>query len=111
MEINKKLIIPFDYKNLWIDEVAVGYSYSEVCGLYKPYYDYDFVLTHDKRIKQATVNPYLIEKANEYAKFDELLKQGQCSFNDPRWKSHDTEYINNFPCGDKCKKCGRFFID
>lgn len=51
------------------------------------------------------------QKEKSYKKWDEDLKKGICHFADPRFKSHDTEYINDFPCGNKCKNCGRFYID
>lgn len=45
-------------------------------------------------------------------KYDDAYKAGKCTLGDMKMSRHqETEYINNFPCGWKCKFCGNFWID
>jgi len=109
--ITEKVSLPFNRKNLWLDDAAGGYSYNSVCGPYLPAYECSPSIHYVKKQPKAKINQDLQDKAKLYAEWDKDLKKGICHFADPRYNSHDTEYRNDYPCGDKCKRCGRFFVD
>lgn len=109
-DINETIVLPFNRENLWIDSAAGGYSIDSVFGFYLP----AFEQTPDLLTIKKTRKPAATKLQNEkkiYDAWDADLKKGICHFQDPRFKSHDTEYRNDYPCGNKCKRCGRFFVD
>lgn len=109
-EINEIVVLPFNRQNLWIDKAAPGYSINEVFGLYQPAFDYTPDLLKISKTRTPKTTP-LQNEVTKYQAWDKLVKEGKCAFSDPRYKSHDTEYIMSFPMGNKCKRCGRFYID
>lgn len=112
VQLKTEIKLPFNRKNLFLDKATAGYSYAyDVCGLYCPAYETHFNLAYEPKTKKPQTNANLHADQDKYAGWDADLKKGICHFEDHRFKSHDTIYINNFPCGNKCQKCGRFFID
>jgi hypothetical protein len=114
--IKGKFSFSFDKTRLNLDEGVGGYSYSgDVCGLVGGSYPNDFTITTDKRIK----NPNEKEEKTKIEQYNENIKKwdkekketGKCSCFDPRYNSHNTEYINEFPARNQCKDCGRCFYD
>lgn len=113
IKIDGIFTLPFKRGRLNLDAGVSGYSYSgDVCGLCKDGYDTEWKISK-MRQKKVAAEKTSIEKYNEkVAEWDKIKKEtGKCSFDDPRFKSHDTLYVNEIPCGNKCKVCGRFFID
>lgn len=106
-EFKGEIRLPYDKLNAYVASEGPGYPLTEVFG------DDDigdcksvsFVPSQDD--KEIQVDNW----GAQYDKWDALLKEGKCSFDDPRFTSHKTEYRNDYPCGHKCKNCGRFFID
>jgi hypothetical protein len=46
------------------------------------------------------------------AKYNHTYKKGGCTFGDmDTYRHRNVIYINNYPCGNKCKDCGNFWID
>lgn len=108
--IEEEVILPFNRKNLWLDEVAGGYSIDSVFGFYLPHFEQTPSLHWVKQTRK-TKTTELQAEAEKYLQWDIDLKKGICHFADPRFNSHDTEYRMEFPMGNKCKRCGRFYID
>lgn len=108
-----ELVVPFDREKIFFDK-SIKYNYSfEVCGMV---YDWcsstQWGFTDEKAgkksAKKSTIQ--IIKETN--AKYDEVFKSGKCSFGDMNIKRHrNVTYINDFPCGNKCKDCGTFWID
>jgi hypothetical protein len=110
----KELQLPFNRENLYLDEAAAGYSFTgDVCGMCHGGMETSISFYHKPKQKKAKINEKAKQKETSYKEWDERLKKNSkdCSPSDPRYKSHDTEYRNDFPCGNKCKNCGRFYID
>ena len=109
-----KIAFPFDRKNLFIDR-ATHYSYVyDVCGMDDDFCDTTKVTLYEKRknnkkkIEKSSLHKHL-DQEKEYNK---IYKAGKCSFGDMNSSRHrNVEYINDFPCGSKCKDCGTFWID
>lgn len=104
--------LPFERGNIFLDREVI-YSYTfDVCGMSSSW-------CSGTNVKfKITAEPGTIEKSsiNEHiereAKLDKIFREGGCTAGDTRYtRHHDMEYINNYPCGSKCKKCGTFFID
>ena len=108
--IDEEVILPFNRKNLWIDSEAGGYSIDSVFGFYLPAFEQNPAYVYMNKIRKTKATALQAEKS-KYDAWDADLKKGICHFADPRFNSHDTEYIMNFPMGNKCKRCGRFYID
>ena len=108
--IDESVIVPLNRENLWIDKVAGGYSIDSVFGFYLPAFTQNPAYVYMNKIRKTKATALQAEKS-KYDAWDADLKKGICHFADPRFNSHDTEYIMNFPMGNKCKRCGRFYID
>ena len=103
----------FDRNNLFLER-AIKYNYTyEVCGMSSDWCDDTSVaLTgRKKRIEEESSNPILQQMKYDKA-CSEVYKKGSCTFGDMDIRRHrSVEYINSFPCGNKCSHCGTFWID
>lgn len=108
--IDESVILPFNRKNLWIDSEAGGYSIDSVFGFYLPAFDQNPSFVYLNKLRKVKTTGLQAE-AEKYAVWDADLKKGICHFGDPRFNSHKTEYIMDFPMGNKCVHCGRFYVD
>lgn len=105
--------VPFDRNRLFYEN-SIKYNYSfAVCGMSSDWCDntqYAFV---DKKVKVVSTEKSTIGAIVEAnAKYDKVFKAGKCSFGDMDMNRHrNVTYINNYPCGNKCKDCGTFWVD
>jgi len=108
-----ELTFKFIRENMHDDEGASGYSFSgDVCGLCK-FDEADFHFTN-KRGNAIAVkeNETAKEFADREKRYEKTFKAGGCTIGDMKYGRHrNMEYINDYPCGSKCKDCGTFFID
>lgn len=110
--VNTHIKLPFNKKNLFIEK-TITYNWTfDIAGMCHDAYDSTKVIlshsTNKKIVKQSKLNAYLEKEAA----LNEVFKNGGCTFGDMRYTRHrQTEYINNYPCGNKCLKCGTFWID
>lgn len=104
--------IPFNYKNLHSDIGNNGYSIQDVFGTIGDIGATKWQIQEREGKKQALVNNEEQARINKEKQYEETYKNGGCTFGDMNIKRHqDTPYINDFPCGNKCTKCGTFWID
>ena len=103
---------PFNKENLFIDK-ATHYSYVyDVCGLDESFCNSTKPKLYKSKNKNKIEKSSLHDHLEQEKKYDKIYNYGKCSFGDMNSKRHrNTEYINNFPCGTKCKDCGTFWID
>lgn len=117
VEINTKIICEFNRKNLHDDKGAPGYSYThDVCGLIKGFMKNAVVRKTAKKtdkIIKTIINPEEQEANEREKRLDEKWrKTGECTFGDMKFSRHaNASYRNEYPCGNKCVKCGTFWID
>ena len=100
-------------KNIFIDK-AVKYSYvHEVCGLYSDFCkDTNYELSLNEKIKCKKNESAILNKINEEKELDKVFASGSCTPFDMDIKRHrHVVYTNDYPCGNKCTKCGTFWID
>ena len=103
-------------KNIFIDE-TFKYNFSfAVCGMYKDWCkDCELIIDKPKetdKIINIKPNVRLVSFIKNDAEYDRIFKEGGCSFGDINIKRHrNVEYINEYPCGNRCKDCGTFWID
>ncbi|OPY24002.1 MAG: hypothetical protein A4E27_01339 [Methanobacterium sp. PtaU1.Bin242] len=106
--------LPYNPENVFIDKL-IKYNYTyEVCGMIESWCD----TTGVKFITKKQRKPKEKKRSNLYAEiavedmYKKAFKEGSCTFGDMDMKRHrHTYYINDFPCGTKCKDCGTFWID
>lgn len=106
--------LPYNPENVFIDKL-IKYNYTyEVCGMVNSWCDTTGVkfLSKQKRKpveKKLSGLHYEIERDEKYKA---TYKAGGCTFGDMDYNRHRNQYyINDFPCGTKCKDCGTFWID
>jgi hypothetical protein len=106
------ITLPLDVSNLYICK-AVKYSYThDVCGMYNDWCAGTSVQLLTKKTKKTAAKSSLAAQQQREKEYQETYRKGSCTPGDMNYSRHrDTEYINNFPCGSKCKKCGTFWID
>ena len=105
----------FNEENIYIDD-CVKYSFvSDVCGMDQSFckgtkFELSKISNHKKvKNKEKTELQLQIE---QNARYEKTFKNGGCTFGDMNITRHrETYYINDFPCGTKCKNCGTFFVD
>lgn len=103
-------------KNIFIDE-TFKYNFSfAVCGMRSDWCkDCELVIEQPKetdKIINIKPNERLVSFIKNNAEYDKIFKEGGCSFGDMDIKRHrNVEYINEYPCGSRCKDCGTFWID
>ena len=103
-------------KNIFIDE-TFKYNFSfAVCDMYSDWCkDCELIIEQPKetdKIINIKPNEILVSFIKNDAEYDKIFKKGGCSFGDMNIKRHrNVEYINEYPCGSRCKDCGTFWID
>jgi DNA-binding transcriptional regulator YiaG len=112
----KSLVLEFKRENLHDDIGSAGYSYSnEVCGLCKgDNADFEWLdkLNKTDKLIEVQTNKEAEEFEKREAKYKKTYKEGKCTLGDIKYSRHrDTEYINEYPCGNKCKACRQFWVD
>jgi hypothetical protein len=112
ISFNEDLKVAFTRDNLHDDEGSEGYSFSgDVCGLCKQG-NAEFRFLTDGRFKKIKTNEEAEEFRLKEKHYQEVFDKGGCSAGDMNSARHrNIEYINNFPCGNKCKDCGTFWVD
>ena len=103
-------------KNIFIDE-TFKYNFSfAVCDMYSDWCkDCELIIDLPKetdKIINIKPNERLVSFIKNDIEYDKIFKEGGCSFGDMNIKRHrNVEYINEYPCGSRCKDCGTFWID
>ena len=103
-------------KNIFIDE-TFKYNFSfAVCDMYSDWCkDCELIIDQPKesdKIINIKPNERLVSFIKNDIEYDKIFKEGGCSFGDMNIKRHrNVEYINEYPCGSRCKDCGTFWID
>lgn len=103
----------FIRENLHVSK-ACRYSLEEIFGTYDDWCESDKVRFVDKKPTRTFVSRGgKVNEANGMErKYEQTFRNGKCTFGDMNMKRHrNIEYINDFPCGWKCKDCGTFWID
>mgnify|MGYP003592220014 CR=1 FL=1 len=103
-------------KNIFIDE-TFKYNFSfAVCDMSSDWCkDCELIIDKPKetdKIINIKPNERLVSFIKNDIEYDKIFKEGGCSFGDINIKRHrNVEYINEYPCGNRCKDCGTFWID
>jgi len=110
-EIKEDLKLPFNRQNVFLEKsIKYNWTYS-IAGMVSSWCDSTGYRFSDDDLggledsKQAELN-------KQEQKYNETFSKGSCTFGDMDYNRHrNTEYINDYPCGTKCKDCGTFWID
>ena len=111
-EIEHTFDLPFNNMNVFLDKtIKYNYTYA-VCGMSRDWCSGTEVQMMDgvdaHPAEPSSINDHLDQEARYKATF----AAGSCTPGDMDINRHrNREYINNYPCGNKCKDCGTFWID
>jgi hypothetical protein len=107
-------LLPLVREKLFVEK-AVSYNYTyQVCGLTEDWCDstkfefVDAITDTTIKLEEGKIGAHL-----QTEKFlDAVWAKGICTPGDMKLSRHnETEYINDYPCGTRCNKCGTFWID
>lgn len=106
-----KLYFPFNRKNLFLEE-SIKYNWTfSIAGMCYDWCDSTNISFSNEDIGQidsSSTNEHL-ERERQY---NETYKNGGCTYGDMDITRHrNTPYENHIPCGNRCTKCGTFWID
>ena len=104
--------LPFSHENLFVcKEVKYSYTY-DVCGMYSNWCEgTNYKLIKTKSKKEATKSKKA-DYVKREAELDEVYRLGGCTPGDMKYARHrELDYVNEYPCGHRCRKCNTFFID
>ena len=106
------ITLPLNRRNIFIEK-AVSYNWSyDIAGMCSDAYDACKVSFGKSKSKKIVEISKLNAHIEREAKLDAIYKAGGCTAGDMKYTRHrNVEYINNFPCGNRCMDCGTFFID
>ncbi len=111
-DIKEEIILPYDHENVFLEKsIKYNWTYS-IAGMCRDWADSTSIEFSEENqlctIEKSPTNAHL-KREEEYNK---TFKEGGCTFGDMDIKRHrNTPYRNDFPCGNKCTKCGNFWID
>jgi hypothetical protein len=106
--------LPLEKENIFICE-ATSYSYThDVCGMVSNWCDGTTVgfvkpkLRNKRKVTESSLNAHL----ERDKKLNETYRKGGCTAGDMDITRHrNAVYVNDYPCGNRCKDCGTFWID
>ena len=103
--------LPFNKENVFLEKTIDynwTYSIAGMCHDWCRDTKYSFDFTDIGEIETSKTNEFLKREAE----LDAIFKAGSCTAGDMKYTRHrNMVYINNYPCGSRCEKCGTFFID
>lgn len=107
----KDLKLEFKRENLIVSNEE-KWGLEEIFGQYANWCESDEVKftddeTDGKEVEESEASKY-IEQTRKWA---EDARNGKCHIDDPDFGHHIMVYENDYPCGWRCKRCGRFVID
>lgn len=114
-EFKHEFKVQLNRDNLFLDKnIKYNYSYA-VCGMVESWCDDTNVkLNVNKRLKKKTETSEINRLQEIEMKYKQSWKggRGKCTFGDMDINRHkNASYENGFPAGNKCNKCGTFWID
>ena len=104
--------LPLTKDNIFIDH-TFKYSYTHsVCGMSSNWCDSTEVSFTEKKTKKVIEKSAAHQELSREKEYNKTYKAGSCTLGDSDINRHrNTSYINDYPCGNKCKDCGQFWID
>lgn len=104
-------VLPYNQENVFLEKtIKYNWTYS-IAGMVSSWCDgtvYHFETMNVGEIERSSAND-LIDREKQYNK---TYQSGGCTPGDMDIRRHrNVTYINDFPCGNKCKDCGTFWID
>lgn len=111
-EVNvDNLKLPFNRNNIIISSLE-KWGLEDIFGMYIDWCDGEVdTYTDDPEGAIGVENSEAGKKIERDVKWEEDARRGICHIEDPDFRHHDMEYVNAFPCGWRCKRCGKFVID
>lgn len=110
--LSHKTSFPFNREMLFLCRV-IKYSYTyDVCGMSSDWCKDTNVSLEVTKSKKQLEKGKICEIQNKVLEYERIFKEGGCSFEDDNITRHrNTPYRNDYPCGNTCLSCGRFWVD
>ena len=107
-----ELKLPFDRRNLFLDK-TIKYSYTyDVCGMVDRWCESTSVKLEARNMKKTIEVSTTHAHLEREARYNKTFKEGSCTAGDMDITRHrDVPYSNDYPCGNRCKSCGTFWVD
>jgi len=104
--------LPYQRNHLHKD-TDTPYPYaSEVCGMSHNWCEDTKVALDTELISNKDLNGSMNSILDLDTEYQKTYNEGKCTFGDMKFTRHkNVFYINEFPCGNKCKDCHTFWID
>lgn len=106
--------LPFNNRNVFLEKsIKYNWTYS-IAGMCENWADGTSVELIQEPLKTDMVIPDSpqIKLQKQEEEYNKVFKAGGCSAGDMDIRRHRNAYYRNeFPCGNKCKDCGTFWID
>lgn len=110
-EVKLDCSFEFDRKNLHLSDCGERYNYLAVYGCDAVGDEPIFSMDDENKAKKVGVSQ-IDAMTEKEAEFERIFSAGGCSFEDSKMERHrDVYYRNEYPAGNKCPHCGRFWID
>jgi hypothetical protein len=102
---------PLDKSRIFIEE-CVSYNWSyDIAGMCGGWCD-NTTVSYETGESTDLPESAMSEHVKREAELDKVYRYGGCTAGDMNIKRHrNTTYVNEFPCGNRCEKCGTFWID
>lgn len=101
-------------QNIYLDEAKDnGYGWNSIAGQ-SSYDEATIFATNTKKAGTILIESETSEAQKREARLQaNWEKTKKCTLGDMNYSRHTgkKEYINSFPCGNKCEACGTFWID
>lgn len=111
-QIKHTFALPFEPDNMYYEE-SIKYNFSfAVCGMVSDWCESTKFEMFNKKVYKKPNNNMSAALKKDKAFAEHFKKTGKCIFLDMDMNRHNNVYyINDFPCGHKCKDCGTFWVD
>lgn len=108
----EEVTLPFNRDNVWLEEsIKYNWTYA-ISGMCSDWCDSTDVTLLAEEVEGEIETSSTVALQKREAEYNATFKAGSCTAGDMDINRHrNVNYINNFPCGNKCTDCGTFWID
>jgi len=111
-EIKGDITLPLNTSNIFLEKsIKYNWTYS-IAGMCRDWCKSTVYSFSDEGSEIVVEDSKQAELNKQEQGYNDTFKKGSCTFGDMDVNRHrNLEYTNDYPCGNKCKKCGTFWID
>jgi len=112
VEIKNDLKLPLNLKNIFLEKsIKYNWTYS-IAGMVSDWCDSTLYSFSDDSLEKVIEDSDQNGLNKQEKAYKETFNNGGCILGDMDISRHrKVNYINDYPCGNKCSDCGTFWID